>query len=277
MREHASRDESPQRPTGDQGRKEIRYDFMTVNTIRGAENRAAVKWTSQGWELVGQDSGTLRTQLTFRREKKPMNRLVLVGGISAVMILIVAVVLGTISEGNDPAATSAEPSETAGVEESAQTERATHSESSQPSGDGSGGGEEGDTPASRKVLTVKNSPELAQALAVSDYCDATVADFASKYADVPIAFNGSISEMTQHQGATTRYDILVAPGDAGASSTVGPAIQLRDVGVIDLNLVGPNVPPTVGVGDMFRFKATVGKFDPDSCLLTLYPVETRSR
>lgn len=277
MRESASRDESPRRQAGDRDRYEIRYDFMTVNTIRGAENRTAVKWANQGWELVSQDSGTLRTQLTFRREKKPVNRLVLVGGISAVTILIVVVVLGIISEGNDPAATSAEPSERASVEESAQMEPATQSESSQPSGEKSGGGEEADAPASRKVFTVKNSPELARVLAVSDYCDATIAEFASRYAGATIAFNGSISTMTPHNEAATRYDILVAPGDAGASSTAGPAFQLRDVGMSDLNLVGPNIPPTVGTGDRLRFKATVGEFTPDSCLLALNPVETRAR
>ncbi|WP_228255271.1 hypothetical protein [Ornithinimicrobium avium] len=40
-----------------------------MQAIRGTEKRAEAKWRKQGWELVSQDPGTLRTQMTFRRTK----------------------------------------------------------------------------------------------------------------------------------------------------------------------------------------------------------------
>lgn len=127
---------------------------------------------------------------------------------------------------------------------------------------------------------MKNSPDLAKVLAVGDYCDRAVEEFAAAYADATIAFNGSISAMNRHQGASTRFDIGVAAGAAGAAganSATGPAFRFNDVGIIDLWLTGPNIPDTVRVDDKFWFKATIGEFNPDSCLLELDPVETLSR
>lgn len=48
---------------------EVAYDFMTVKAIRGREAATTVKWQDQGWELLSQDRGTLRSELRFRRVK----------------------------------------------------------------------------------------------------------------------------------------------------------------------------------------------------------------
>jgi hypothetical protein len=45
----------------------VRYEFKSVQSLRGREGRSKAKWESEGWELVSEDHGTLRTELTFRR------------------------------------------------------------------------------------------------------------------------------------------------------------------------------------------------------------------
>lgn len=48
---------------------DVQYLMHVVKTIRGREASTVAKLQNQGWELVSQDSGTLRTELTFRRVK----------------------------------------------------------------------------------------------------------------------------------------------------------------------------------------------------------------
>jgi hypothetical protein len=48
---------------------DARYEFKSVRTMRGREARALAKWQKDGWELVTQCKGTLRTEMTFRRVK----------------------------------------------------------------------------------------------------------------------------------------------------------------------------------------------------------------
>jgi hypothetical protein len=49
---------------------EIRYETMTITTVRGLEARSINKWEKEGWELVSQqEQPMLRTSLTFRRVK----------------------------------------------------------------------------------------------------------------------------------------------------------------------------------------------------------------
>ena len=72
-----------------------------------------------------------------------------------------------------------------------------------------------------------------------------------------IEFDGSIVNMAKHGDHDTRYDILVAPGNKGPESTVGPAFKFEDVNVFDLKLTGANTPDSVEEGDRFRFVAQV--------------------
>ena len=48
---------------------DARYEFKPVRTMRGREARTLAKWQKDGWELVTQSKGTLRTEMTFRRVK----------------------------------------------------------------------------------------------------------------------------------------------------------------------------------------------------------------
>src|SRR5215210_2755708 len=47
----------------------VQYEPKSVQTLRGRESSAKAKWHNQGWELVSENRGTLRTQLNFRRVK----------------------------------------------------------------------------------------------------------------------------------------------------------------------------------------------------------------
>ena len=49
-----------------------RYQFVEVKTVRGAEQRSIAKKQAEGWELVDQQPGTVRTTLRFRRPKPPV-------------------------------------------------------------------------------------------------------------------------------------------------------------------------------------------------------------
>ena len=83
--------------------------------------------------------------------------------------------------------------------------------------------------------------------------------------------------MAKHGDYNTRYDILVAPGNKGPESTVGPAFKFENVNVFDLNLTGAKIPDFVGEGDRFRFVAKIADYNPKQCLLFLEPVSTRVR
>jgi hypothetical protein len=132
-------------------------------------------------------------------------------------------------------------------------------------------------PDADRVLTKDNSKELAALLKVSDYCDPSVGPFAAANTGRTIEFDGSIVKVANHGDYDTRYDFLLAPGDKGANSTIGPAFQFDDVNVFDLNLSGRNKPDSVGEGDRFEFVAQIGEYNPNGCLLVLAPVETRVR
>src|SRR5688572_17572613 len=47
----------------------VQYELKTVQTLRGRERSTKAKWQNQGWEVVSEDRGTVRTELNFRRVK----------------------------------------------------------------------------------------------------------------------------------------------------------------------------------------------------------------
>lgn len=149
----------------------------------------------------------------------------------------------------------------------------------QPSKTSSETSAESSQPHAKQVLTADNSKDLAALLKVSDYCDETVARFVDKYRGRTIEFDGSIKNVATHGDyPSTQYDLLVAPGNKGPKSTVGPEFKFEDVGVSNLNLTGSNPPESVAEGDRFHFVAQVVDYNPDpQCLLFLKPVSTSVR
>lgn len=106
------------------------YEFKSVQALRGRESSAKAKWQTQGWELVSENRGTLRTELSFRRVKpktladhllsvvatfrrtQPKTRAVLMA--SCALILAAGIVaVGTQSGGDTPKRSAAQPAASA--------------------------------------------------------------------------------------------------------------------------------------------------------------------
>jgi hypothetical protein len=240
---------------------EIKYEHKTVRTVRGTDNVVISKLQKNGWELLDQEQGTLRSTLSFRRPKKPQPWLLIGTGVAVLVIL--ATVIGVASALSDESETKDEP------------DKATAAASEKPSAKPT------PTPtavksAATEVITPQNNPEFA-ALLKADHCDDANVDFATRYEGRTIAFNGSIVHMATYGDNATRYDFLLGPGDKGPNTTVGPAFKFEDVNVFDLKLTGKKIPATVGEGDKFRFVAEVGEFNAVQCLFYLNPVSTAAR
>jgi hypothetical protein len=270
------------------------YELKSVQALRGRESSAKAKWQNQGWEFVSENRGALRTELNFRRVKpktvgahllsvvaafrgmQPKTRLVLVASCALILVASIIGIAASAQSGGDtpkPSATqtatstapSAEPADTSTTgaqpsETASETSEADASASSEPDAE--------------RVVTAANSEELAALLKVRDECDQSIASFASKYADTTIEFDGSIANMMNHGDDDTWYDILLAPGNNGPESAVGPHFKFEDVNVFDLNLTRAQAP---SAGGRFRFAAKVAEYNPDQCVLLLEPVSTRAR
>lgn len=287
---------------------DIKYEYKSVQAVRGMESRSIAKEQREGgWELCDQTQGTLRTTLKFRRVKPetsltkawdmfrglaPAKQRVVVAGM-AVLLLVAAVGIGTSAAQEKAATQSTEsaavnekpaPSPTPSLSEETDlavtpessptksTESAALSEKSAPS----------PTPAlaeeTDQVINLENNKDLAALLVATDYCDPSMAQFAAKYQGRKIEFDGSITNMRRHENYTTRYDILVGPGDAGPNTTAGPAFKYENVNMLDLKFTGKSVPSYVTEGDTFRFTAEVGEYKPNQgCLFFLTPVSTTVR
>lgn len=134
------------------------------------------------------------------------------------------------------------------------------------------------TPTEDTALTPEDNPDLAAILALTDYCSSQIATFADTYRGRTISFPASVAYIGSHDGASTRFDILLAPGDAGGDSTAGPAFQFRDVNTTsDLNFTG-DVPGTIAVGTLLDVTAEVDEYNAtNGCLFLLEPVQTSFR
>ncbi|HMJ36666.1 MAG TPA: DUF4839 domain-containing protein [Baekduia sp.] len=255
-----------------------------MQALRGRESSAKAKSQDQGWELVSENQGTLRTELNFRRVKpktfgahllsiaatfrrlRPKTQSVLVASFALILVAgIIGVVVGTQGGGDTPNP-SAEQTTVSTAPPAEPTSETSELDASRSSG-----------LADEQVLTADNSEKFAALLGVPDYCDERVASFATEYGGRTIEFDGSIANMANHGDYDTRYDILIAPGNRGPQSTVGPAFKFEDVNVFDLNLTGAKTSDPVGEGDRFRFVAQVVEYNPNSCLLFLEPVSTGVR
>jgi hypothetical protein len=99
----------------------VHHDFKSVQALRGRESSAKAKWQEQGWEVVSENRGTLRTELNFRRVKpktfgaylpsivatlrrvRPKTQLVLVASCALILAAsTIGIVVGTQSRGDSP-------------------------------------------------------------------------------------------------------------------------------------------------------------------------------
>ena len=243
--------------------EEVSFETRTVRTVRGLESRTIAKCEDEGWEFVSQDQGPLRTELHFRRPKsKAPNMSHVLAGVAAFALVLAVIVLGVGTESDDQSET-ATPAVTSEATPTPTPSMAT-SKTSQSE----------DASTGSQVITVENNDDLASLLELSDYCAPSIEAFAEKYRDRTIAFEASIGAMNSHNGAKTRYDILIGAGTFSETSSPGPAFQFRDVNTVsDLNYKG-DVPDSIGVGTNLHVEAEVEEYEAKSCLFLLDPVET---
>jgi len=77
----------------------VGYETKTVHAIRGREGKTRSKMEQDGWELVQQDPGALRSSLVFRRPKKPLPRNALIIGGSVAAVAVIGIIIGANTEG----------------------------------------------------------------------------------------------------------------------------------------------------------------------------------
>ncbi|MFJ3756985.1 DUF4839 domain-containing protein [Streptomyces sp. NPDC090080] len=238
---------------------EIDYEYKTVRTVRGTSSLIISKMEKDGWEVVEEVPGTLRSTLEFRRPKKPLPWLLI--GSAAAGIVVLAIVIGVA------AALSGEDAR------KADSDKALGGTSKKPSVTAASSASES---AGAAVITPQGNADFA-ALLKADSCDDANREFAARHKGDTVAFDGSIVNMAHHGDYDTRYDFLLGPGDRGPVTAGGPAFKYENVNISDLNLTGEKTPTTVGVGDKFRFVAEVGEFNAGQCLFFLAPVSTEAR
>ncbi|MGA5506062.1 DUF4839 domain-containing protein [Streptomyces umbrinus] len=240
---------------------EIKYEYKTVQTVRGTDGLVISKMQKDGWELVEQAPGMLRSTLNFRRPKKPLPRLLIGTAVGGLVILAIVIgVAAALEDGSEKKDESNKPT--------AVTASAARSATSTPTTPGS---------AAAEVITPQNNREFAALLKTPDSCDSANPDFATKYKGKTVAFDGSIVHMAPHGDYDTRYNFLLGPGDKGPNTGIGPAFKYEDVNILDLKLTGTEIPATVRAGDKFGFVAEVGEFNAKQCLFFLHPVSTEIR
>ncbi|MEU4014871.1 DUF4839 domain-containing protein [Microbacterium sp. NPDC028030] len=242
----------------------VKYETKSVQTVRGTEKLMISKWEKDGWELVSQNPGKLRTELVFHRPKPPLpwKPLAIIGGVLVVLGIFIGIMVAITGGDKDdtPAPADTRSSEAVAPRDEPSTEP------DEPIAT---------APAEETPLTAANNADLA-ALLTGPQDGPAVEAFAQQYAGQLIEFDGSIGAMNNHEGYTTRYDILISYGDYSEThSNGGPSFQFRDVNITnDLHLTG-DVPDTIGVGTNVHVIARVGSFkDP---LFQLEPVQTSVR
>lgn len=120
---------------------------------------------------------------------------------------------------------------------------------------------------------VEGVPEAdLNALLMSSDTDA--AWFSSEHYGKTITFNGWVASMMNHDGYSTRWDVLILAGDNGASPATGPNFRLTNVNIYDMNVTNSD---SLREGDNITIVATVGKYDSTKDWLELDPVSISIR
>ncbi|MBS7548225.1 hypothetical protein [Dietzia massiliensis] len=144
--------------------EDIKYQFVEVTAVRGTERRAVAKKEAEGWELVEQDQGRVKTTLKFRRPKPPLPRKQIAIGAGVAVVLVGILAVGAALEGDDDAVEA--ESAAAMIEEPAEPlDLPPAIEAGAPS----------DNPVAAEALTAETNPDLAALLQLTDTCSPSIA------------------------------------------------------------------------------------------------------
>lgn len=263
-------DSAPDESTQSTSGVEVAYKTTTVQCVRGMEARTIAKMQAEGWELVGQQTHLVRSKITFRRPKKPVQRWVWAAAGAGALALVAIIVTGTVLERSPrDEASSAPPTPTTTT-----PVEPTEDPSASPSATATSTPV---APAAPSTLTVENSPALASLLAGSDSDWDAFARFASENRGATLSFDAHIVAIAPYEGYETRFNILILNGDFAGGAASGPPFQFRDVGIVDLGLSGSNVPDSLTVGLPLRVTAKLQSYNSDQGIILLDPVTTTVR
>lgn len=189
--------------------KPIRYETQEVKTLRGLEAKSIEKMEQDGWELVSQDKGKLRTTLNFRRPKRPLPKNLIIVGSAAAIILATVVTIGAITE--DKHSVNPTPKETA-------TEEVVKTPTPTPSAD------------QDQILTVENNKDLATILLPKSEDSSLWQAFYDKYKGRTIEFDANVADMRLLGDSQYTYTVLFYPGNYSDVTAYGP--PMRDQRVV---------------------------------------------
>lgn len=254
---------------------DVQYRFQSMKVVRGREASTIRKMQSTGWELHSRNQGRLRTEMTFRRVKKPTPWR-LIATLAIVALIVIATVGGVVAlQSEEDVSGAASTSSSEGAGETPSEESTSPSEEPSATEPESPAPTEQPTPATDQVLTVANNPDLKTLLTTGENYSLS-RTFWEAYEGRTIEFNGNVAYTMQHGNYETRFDFLVYAGDYSKTvANPGPSFQFRDVNFYDLNLQGRG--SSVGTGDNLHIVAEVGEFESRSGLFLLEPVSTRLR
>lgn len=250
--------------------KPIKFQRKTVQAVRGTESLSINKWQKQGWELVDQTPGKLRTTLHFRKPASKARWLAPLALLGLIALVFGGVGIASIIDDDEDGA-----SPDHGATAAPTTPSETFSASPTPAPTETSPTEPTPTEDPDAPITVANNKEFASLLQ-GDNCARGLGKFAEENAGRVVEFDGSIAALAPHGNYNSRYDILIGPGDDGPNSAVGPSFKFEDVSIYDLNFKAPT-PQRIGTGDLLRVTSEVGEYNAQQCLFFLEPVETRIR
>src|SRR5690606_5505043 len=120
---------------------ENKYEYKVVQTVRGTHGVVISKMQKDGWELVEQLPGRLRTTLNFRRPKRPLPWR-LIGAGAAILVALAAIIVTGVALGDGDEEKGASASSTGIGEKTSATPPA-------------------DEPTAAEVITAQNNREFA--------------------------------------------------------------------------------------------------------------------
>ncbi|MGM0214844.1 DUF4839 domain-containing protein [Enterococcus sp. AZ109] len=130
--------------------------------------------------------------------------------------------------------------------------------------------------AQETILTEQTNADFAHILQTSDDFEA-YRNFATNHKDQTIEFDGNIASIANHEGYSTRYDILIYAGDYSATSATGASFQLKNVSPTTINFTGDNQPDSLQEGQNIHIVATVVDYNDGGDLIIIEPTTISMR
>lgn len=79
----------------------LKYEHKSVKVLRGTDG--AAKWAADGWEVIGEETGKLRTTLQLRRARTREGWLKVIGPGATFVVIAAVVGVGAALEDDEPA------------------------------------------------------------------------------------------------------------------------------------------------------------------------------